>query len=69
MAFWAIGLSWMIRYMGDFDVLTAEYGCDAHVVTSSCYLPCGATVIIHNLNLLSIDCTAVWANRPGPTNT
>ena len=50
-------------------MLTAEYGCDAHTVMSSCYLLCGVTDIIHELNLLSIDYTADWANRPGLTNT
>ena len=45
--------------MGDFDVLTAEYGCDAHTVMSSCYLLCGVTDIIHELNLLSIDLSLI----------
>ena len=55
--------------MGKFDVLTAELGCDAHAVTSSCHLLCGTTDTIVDVNLPSIDCTSIWAKRPGITNT
>lgn len=61
MAFRAIGPSLVIL------VLTAELGCDAHAVTASCHLLCG-THTIHDVNLLSIDCTGVSAKRPGLTN-
>ena len=51
-------------------MLTAELGCFAHVVTPPDPVPCGRPILVRTRHEkhLSIDCTAVCADRPGLTN-
>ena len=70
---WSLQL-WKLRVVSDYRPNMGYLKVDcwdgvfAHEVNSSCHLLCGKTYTIHDVKLLSIDCTAVCAKRPGLTN-